>query len=97
MFRLLMFHEMLHITFSLVKQELLCGRKMISEHKVPFRGTAFCFSQMQRAPQVQISKVTSAGICTGFSHTTVIIAKGLCANRCAIPEGTTERKHPIQL
>lgn len=58
MFRLSAFDEMLHITISLVKQELLYGRKMTSEHKVPLRGAAFCLCQMQRAPQVQIPKVT---------------------------------------
>lgn len=58
MFRLSVFDETLHITISLVKQELLYGRKMTSEHKVPLRGAAFCLCQMQRAPQVQIPKVT---------------------------------------
>lgn len=38
-----------------------------------------------------------AGICNRFSHTTLTTAsgKGLCASRGTVPEGTTERKHPI--
>lgn len=42
------FNEMLHTTISLVKQELLYGKKIGSEHKVSLKAAASSLSQMQR-------------------------------------------------
>lgn len=56
------FNEMLHTTISLVKQELLYGRKMSNEHKVSLRAAAFSLSQMQR-----VATLLAAYNCLGIN------------------------------